>query len=202
MRLFILVSICFLSLSAYAQSVDVDIAALDKARLPCPAGPPQEAAIRNPTNKRLGVAVIDAATGRQVRGFGMGSRTNVVVAIGEGEVLTLTNNSTKKVKVQVRFDPRPAAPVVSGEERSIGFTFHNTSARSIPLIIPGIMNPNLSPFSKSGVSLPVGQQVFFRCKGRQELLFVVDNSFSNGQTLDIPALIRKRSKELAAAGTQ
>ncbi|MFY8214091.1 MAG: hypothetical protein ACOVKJ_06505 [Flavobacterium sp.] len=40
-------------------------------------------------------------------------------------------------------------------------TFHNGSFSSIPLVIPGVMNPNLSPLSNSGISLDVGQKFIF-----------------------------------------
>lgn len=42
-------------------------------------------------------------------------------------------------------------------QKSINLTFHNGSLNSIPLVIPGVMNPNLNPFSNSGVELGFGQ---------------------------------------------
>lgn len=57
------------------------------------------------------------------------------------------------------------------------------------------MNPNLSPMSNSGVTLKVGQEVYFKFKGKKEVLFVVTGD-EEGQTLDVPQLIRDRKKEL------
>ncbi len=85
--------------------------------------------------------------------------------------------------------------------QSINFTFHNGSLKSIPLVIPSVMNPNLNPLSNSGVSLNVGQKVYFYPNGtskKRELLFTVDECFQQDQILEIDALIEKRKKELKA----
>lgn len=83
--------------------------------------------------------------------------------------------------------------------QSIQFTFHNGSLKSIPLVIPSVMNPNLSPMSNSGISLGIGQKVYFYPSGKskkREVLFTVDESFQQGQILEIDAMIEKRKKEL------
>jgi saccharopine dehydrogenase-like NADP-dependent oxidoreductase len=62
--------------------------------------------------------------------------------------------------------------LVIGKSQTIPMTFHNGSLKSIPLNIPGVMNPNLSPISDSGVTLEVGQKVFYfpnGKKGKKEL---------------------------------
>jgi len=83
--------------------------------------------------------------------------------------------------------------------QNIHFTFHNGSLKSIPLVIPTVMNPNLNPLSNSGISLNVGQKVYFYPSGtskKRELLFTVDESFQQDQILEIDAMIEKRKKEL------
>ena len=83
--------------------------------------------------------------------------------------------------------------------QNIHFTFHNGSLKSIPLVIPSVMNPNLSPMSNSGISLDVGQKVYFYPSGKskkREVLFTVDESFKQDQILEIDAMIEKRKKEL------
>ena len=61
------------------------------------------------------------------------------------------------------------------------------------------MNPNLSPLSDSGVSLDVGQKIYFFPKGKRkskEILFVVDNNIKKDSVLQIDEIIKKRKKEL------
>jgi len=83
--------------------------------------------------------------------------------------------------------------------QNIPMTFHNGSFKSIPLIIPGVMNPNLSPKSNSGVSLDVGQKVYFFPNGKKKnraLLFVVEATWKKDTILQIDEIIEKRKIEL------
>jgi hypothetical protein len=83
--------------------------------------------------------------------------------------------------------------------QNIPMTFHNGSFKSIPLIIPGVMNPNLSPKSNSGVSLDVGQKIYFFPNGKKknrELLFIVDTTWKKDTILQIDKIIEKRKIEL------
>lgn len=83
--------------------------------------------------------------------------------------------------------------------QNIPMTFRNGSFKSIPLIIPSVMNPNLSPKSNSGVSLDVGQKVYFfpnSKKNGKALLFIVDATFKKDTILQIDKIIEKRKLEL------
>ena len=82
-----------------------------------------------------------------------------------------------------------------GKSQTIPMTFHNGSLKSIPLNIPGVMNPNLFPISDSGVTLEVGQKVFYfpnGKKGKKELLFEVDGTFKKDTILQIHEIIRQK----------
>ncbi|MGB6035508.1 MAG: hypothetical protein WBG42_04520 [Cryomorphaceae bacterium] len=81
---------------------------------------------------------------------------------------------------------------------AVPFTLRNNSLKSIPLKIPGVMNPNLSPMSNSGVDLKVGQKVFCFIDGKKVLLLTVTEDLK-GQTLKVDELIREKRKELKAA---
>ena len=83
-------------------------------------------------------------------------------------------------------------------QQSVKLTFHNGSLKSIPLVIPGVMNPNLNPLSNSGVELAYGQEVFYFQGGdkrRKALLFVVGDQFKDGEVLEIDALIREKNAQ-------
>jgi hypothetical protein len=87
--------------------------------------------------------------------------------------------------------------LVIGKSQTIPMTFHNGSLKSIPLNIPGVMNPNLSPISDSGVTLEVGQKVFYfpnGKKGKKELLFEVDGTFKKDTILQIHEIIRQKKQ--------
>jgi len=53
------------------------------------------------------------------------------------------------------------------------------------------MNPNLSPFSDSGVDLVVGQEILFKEKGKRYLLLKVDSSIKN-----VSKVLKSRRKSL------
>ena len=79
----------------------------------------------------------------------------------------------------------------------VPMTFQNGSLKSISLEIPGVMNPNLNPMSNSGVSLKIGQKVFFNPngkKGKKELLFEVDVTFKKDTILQIHEMIRQKKQ--------
>lgn len=104
--------------------------------------------------------------------------------------------------VGIFFVQTPAGPVISPETEiatttaeSVSFTLRNNSLKSIPLIIPGVMNPNLSPKSNSGVSLKIGQEILFRYKGKKRVLLVVSSELE-GKKLDVAKLIREKKKEI------
>lgn len=77
----------------------------------------------------------------------------------------------------------------------IPFTLRNNSLKSIFLKIPGVMNPNLSPQSNSGVDLTEGQKIFFFHKNKKYLLLEVDKSFE-GKIINVDKLLKERKKEL------
>lgn len=78
---------------------------------------------------------------------------------------------------------------------AVPFTLHNGSVKSIYLNIPGVMNPNLSPVSDSGVDLAVGQKIFFFVKNKKYLLLEVTEDLA-GKRLVVEDLIRQRKQEL------
>ncbi len=85
--------------------------------------------------------------------------------------------------------------VTSAPKDYYSFTLRNNSAKSIPLSIPTVMNPNLSPFSNSGVSLKEGQEIFFFENKKKYLLLTVTPDLE-GDTLYVNELIKTRKVEL------
>ena len=83
-------------------------------------------------------------------------------------------------------------------QKSVKLTFHNGSLKSIPLVIPGVMNPNLNPLSNSGVELEYGQEVFYFENGdkrKKALLFIVGDQFKDGEILEIDELIKEKNQQ-------
>lgn len=88
-----------------------------------------------------------------------------------------------------------ASMAFTPSDAPVSFTLRNNTMESIPLRIPGVMNPNLSPMSNSGVSLEVGQEIYFMVKRKKYLLLTVTPDLE-GQTLVVNKVIKERRKEL------
>lgn len=125
-----------------------------------------------------------------VRGFGLQAGGRARVDVERSSVLVLENRGTEPVTVRVGSRPLRDAPPPAVSR--VAFTLRNTTGASIPLRIPGVMNPNLSPNSNSGVELAIGQAVLFRDGARWRVLFVVDDTIAGGSVVDVAALLAER----------
>lgn len=67
------------------------------------------------------------------------------------------------------------------------------------MVIPDVMNANLSLMSNSGDELNVGQVVYYSPKGKKgkrEMLFVVNENWKNDTILEIDAIIKEKVKKV------
>lgn len=152
--------------------------------------------LKNNNSKGLEVKVVDKKTGAFVRGFGLGPLGKVDVMVEASSKIMFMNSSAKVARLSIRVEAMDAKKVAEGNKGLISFTLVNPSADPIPLIIPNVMNPNLSPNSRSGVDLALGQELIFRHKGKRHVLFTVDGTIEKGQEIDVYQLLEKRKKEL------
>jgi hypothetical protein len=56
------------------------------------------------------------------------------------------------------------------------------------------MKPNLSPMSNSGVSLEIGQKIYYKKGGVRMLVLTVDESIQSGDKIDMAKRIRNLKK--------
>tara|TARA_A100001011_G_scaffold259550_1_gene267904 strand:+ start:432 stop:1034 length:603 start_codon:yes stop_codon:yes gene_type:complete len=71
------------------------------------------------------------------------------------------------------------------------FYLENNTSQTIPLKIPGVMSPNLAPYSRSGVDLLNGQEVYIDLKGKDILILTVTKDIPHGARIDVADLINK-----------
>lgn len=153
-----------------------------------------EVLLNTPSNSGVTVRVERVSDHYFIRGFGMSKSAKEKVLVESNAVLVLRNENN--TAVEITYESDQSVQKTSPEKAGVNLTFHNGSLASIPLVIPGVMNPNLSPMSDSGVTLAFGQKVFFKEKRKSYLLFEVDGTFQNGDRLEIQDLIKARKKEL------
>jgi len=145
--------------------------------------------LSNSSGKQIDVAVIDPETDKQVSGFGLGPMGKAVLSVKEGHILKLKNNSVKDINLFISFVDKK--PVENDKVYRVNFTLQNSSMKSIPLVIPEVMNPNLSPLSNSGVSLKMGQKIYYKKGLKKILIMTVDESVKPGDKIDIAKLVKE-----------
>lgn len=155
-----------------------------------------ELELKNKMSKGLEVKVVSKENGEFVRGFGLGPTGKVEVMVEDASKIVFMNTSNKMANLSISFKALDAAKVALGNAGNISFTLVNNSSKPIPLIIPNVMNPNLSPNSNSGVDLALGQELLFRHKGKRYVLFTVGPDIQEGQKIDVYKILQERKKEL------
>ena len=145
--------------------------------------------LRNKGMSTVNIRVMHRISSAFVRGFGLAPKGNATVTVEAQEELLLENTSKRQATIQYALKKN----MLKNEAvaTSIRFQLLNSTKTDIPLWIPGVMNPNLSPNSKSTVTLKIGQTVYYKSKGRKKVLFEVDEHISPDAVIDVAALIQK-----------
>lgn len=138
----------------------------------------------------LGVSARIHSTDSIVKGFGLAKGANATLSVPPTTYLQLENRFLAPQKIEyLVYKGVPAKKKTSDLTPKRGFYLVNSTAQSIPLRIPGIMNPNLSPFSKSGVDLPLGQKILLKVGGKDLEIFTVTDTLPKGARIDVADLI-------------
>ncbi len=116
--------------------------------------------------------------------------------VEQGSKIVFTNNSNRMGKLAVKMLNTDVKLKVGSSDERISFKLINPSDESIPLIIPNVMNPNLSPNSSSGVDLKIGQELLFRNGLKRYVLLTVDEKIKEGDEIDVYEILQERKKEL------
>lgn len=145
--------------------------------------------LKNSSSAEIEVSIISRVSNEQVRGFGLAPKSTVEEVLIESDSYALfTNLSDNQALFSIEASPKVAAPVT--ESDGVSFTLRNNTLKSIPLVIPSVMNPNLSPKSNSGVYLRYGQKVYLRRGVSKKLILTVDETIREGALIDVDSIIR------------
>ncbi len=150
--------------------------------------------IINKSGKQVNVSVLNPDSRKQVSGFGLGPMGKAVLFVAEGNILKLKNTSSQDISITLDFVERKPKPEASNKMETVNFTLHNSSLKSISLIIPGVMKPNLSPMSNSGVSLEMGQKIYYKKGMSKVLVLTVDENIKDGDKIDMAKCIKNIEK--------
>ena len=144
----------------------------------------------NKAKFELGVSARDKETDSLRKGFGLNKGAAASLLVEKDMYLQFENRFFTPLKLEYSIYKGSPAKKKAGElTPQRGFYLVNTTAQAIPLKIPGIMNPNLSPYSKSGVDLPIGQKVYLKTPGKSLLIFTVTDTIPKGARVNVADLI-------------
>jgi len=178
-----------------AAKEKVDIPARKSVELTYAEFATYDVKIINKSGKQVDVSVLNPNTRKKVSGFGLGPMGKAVLYVAEGNILKLKNTSSQDISVTLDFVDRKPTPEAGNNKETVNFTLHNSSLKSIPLIIPGVMKPNLSPMSNSGVSLEMGQKIYYKKGMNKVLVLTVDDNIKNGDKIDMAKLVKNIEKD-------
>lgn len=195
MRNLLFISIILILGSCHSGKSTISIPANQAVELDYPNYEMYRATIKNKSLSAIDVTVRSKSDDTQISGFGLGKMGVEDILVASENKLVIQNNTNSDVSVQISAKPEQGKQTIQSQ-KSLSFTLMNTSDESIPLIIPNVMNPNLSPNSKSGVDLKIGQEILFKVKGKKYVLLTVDDTIQKGDELDVSKLLEKRKIEL------
>lgn len=189
MVLSLIVSVLFTSFQLSAKE-RVIVPAEGSIELTYPEFAEYNVLLSNKSTRQVDVSTINPTNNQKVSGFGLGGFGSESLFVASGNVLKLENTSSKAIKVLVHFVNREERSNTAIDEETIPFTLHNSSLKTIPLLIPNVMNPNLSPTSNSGVALKRGQKIYYKKGISKKLLLIVDEGIDPGDKIDVAKLIK------------
>ena len=190
-------ALVFATATMFAQRSTLEIPASASIELDYANFEMYQLTLKNKSGKELGIKVLNKKTNDFVRGFGLGPLGKVKVMVEQTSKIVFTNTNATVAKLAVEVAEMDAKKVVDSNQGLVSFTLVNSTNESIPLIIPNVMNPNLSPNSKSGVDLKIGQELLFKNKGKRYVLFTVDETITEGQQIDVYEVLKARKEALA-----
>lgn len=149
--------------------------------------------IWNQSKYVIGISARDKQTDSVSKSFGLNKGSTTLFEVNKGMYLQFENRFLAPIKVA--YILQKGTTGAKKNTRSLtpqrAFYLENNSAQSLPLRIPGVMNPNLTPFSRSGVDLPDGQKIYANVNSKRILILTVTDSIPHGARIDVARLIEK-----------
>lgn len=149
--------------------------------------------IWNKSKLDLTISTHKKETDSMIKKFVLVKDSSALLSIFNEMYIQFENKYLANIKVEYSF--QNGTSIKKNKIKSLtpqrAFYLENNTAQRIPLRIPGIMNPNLSPFSRSGVDLKNGQKIYLDFNGKRILILEVTDSIKHGDRIDIATLINK-----------
>lgn len=149
--------------------------------------------IWNQSKFTVGVSTKDKLTDSIRKSFNLEKKNNTLLEVSKDMFLQFENQFIVPLKISYIIRKGSFLEQKSFESLTPqrAFYLENNTAQSLPLSIPGVVSPKLSPFSRSGVNLSNGQKIYLNFKGDKILILTVNDSIAHGTRIDVAYLIEK-----------
>jgi len=149
--------------------------------------------IWNKSKFDIDVSAHDRNTDSLSKAFGLKKNSSVQLYINKGMYIQFKNRFLTSLKVEYSLQKKSSINKKATKTLTTqrAFYLENNTAQILSLLIPGVISPNLNPFSRSGVNLPNGQKIYLKMKNKKLLILSVTDSISHGARIDLATLINK-----------
>ena len=154
--------------------------------------------IYNKSKFFLGISLLSREKDSLYKNFSLEKGNFRSLMVRDDQYLQFENRYLASLKVAFTLEKGNQRPnkLIKKLTPQRAFYLENNTSQKIPLQIPGVMNPNLNPFSRSGVELKNGQKIFLSLSNKKVLILTVTDTIVHGSRIDIASLINKALSEL------
>ena len=149
--------------------------------------------IYNKSKFFLGISLLSREKDSLFESFNLEKGNFRSLMVRDDQYLQFENRYLASLKVTFTLENGNQRPNKSAKNLTPqrAFYLENNTSQKIPLQIPGVMNPNLNPFSRSGVDLKNGQKIYLSLSNKKVLILTVTDTIAHGSRIDVASLINK-----------
>ena len=147
--------------------------------------------IYNKSKFFLGISLLSREKDSLFESFNLEKGNFRSLMVRDDQYLQFENRYLASLKVTFTLENGNQRPNKSAKNLTPqrAFYLENNTSQKIPLQIPGVMNPNLNPFSRSGVDLKNGQKIYLSLSNKKVLILTVTDTIAHGSRIDVASLI-------------
>ena len=149
--------------------------------------------IWNKSNFDIDVSTHNRNTDSLSKDLVVEKKSSIQITIDKAMYLQFTNRFLTSLKIEYTLEKGNLA--IKKKRKVLtpqrAFYLENNTSQILQLHIPGVINPKLNPFTRSGVDLQNGQKVYLKMMDEKLLILTVTDRISNGDRFDLATLINK-----------
>ncbi len=152
---------------------------------------PANVILKNRGVGELTVSVNYANNQKEISSFDLDGHASTEILVKKNCTIQFKNGNDFKKVVHFGHEDVNKLKEQQVDVREINLQLVNRSSKSIPLIIPGVMSPSLSPNSTSNVKLKIGQEIIYKKNMNKSIIYTVSEKNNDGDKIYINELVNQ-----------